>query len=118
MKGAGALSARVRAGQQQGVRGGSYPRECSLCQGSRRTLSRAILFGCMKGLPRRRENLRTFLGRHAPLEDGPHLPQGSPGEADNDISIHGLRSSYGQANDPTPRKAKTRTTDKMRYKAH
>ena len=37
---------------------------------SRQIPSRAILFGCMKGLPERREYLGTFLGCHAPPEGG------------------------------------------------
>ena len=65
----------------------------------------------MKGLTGRREHLGTFLGRHAPLEDGQHLSQGPSGEADSDISIPGLRSAHGQANNPAPRKAKARATN-------
>ena len=72
----------------------------------------------MEGLPVRREHLETFLGRHAPPEDGLHLPQGPPGEADSNISTLRLRSAHGQANDPAPRKAKARTIDRTRYKAH
>ena len=69
-EGAGVLSTEVRAEQQQRVWGGSYPRLYSLCQRSRQTPSRAILFGCMEGLLGRREHLETFFGRHATLEDG------------------------------------------------
>ena len=68
----------------------------------------------MKGFTGRREHLGTFLGRHAPPEDGPHLSQGPPREADSDISTPGLRSAHGQANDPAPREAKARTTVRTR----
>ena len=40
----------------------------------------------MEGLPRKREHLRTFFNRHAPPEDGQHLPQGPLGEADSNIN--------------------------------
>ena len=38
--------------------------------------------------------------------------EGPPGVADSNISTPGLRSAYGQANNPAPRKAETRATDK------
>ena len=72
----------------------------------------------MERLPGRKEHLGTFLGRHAPPEDGQHFPQGPPGEADGDISTLGLRSTHGQAKDPASSKAKASTTDRTRYKAH
>ena len=72
----------------------------------------------MEGLPGRKEHLGTFLGRHAPLEDGQLLSQGPPREADSDINTPRLRSAYGQANHLAPRKAKVRTTDRTRYEAH
>ena len=72
----------------------------------------------MEGLFERRKHVRTFLGRHAPLENGQHLPQRPPGEADSDISTPGLRSAHGQANDPAPRQTKVRATDRTRYKAY
>ena len=53
------------------------------------------LFGCMEGLPERREYLGTFLGRHASPEDGQHLPQRLHGEADSDISTSRLRFANG-----------------------
>ena len=68
----------------------------------------------MERLPRRREHLGTFLGSHAPPEDGQHLPQEPSGEADSDISTPALRSAYGQANNPAPRKVETRATDRTR----
>ena len=48
----------------------SYPRQYNLYQGSRRAPTRAILFGIIEELSRRREHLGTFLGRHAPPKDG------------------------------------------------
>ena len=72
----------------------------------------------MERLPGRREYLGTFFGGHAPLEDGQHLPQGSPGEADSDISTSGLRSAHGQADNPALHQTKARTTNRMCYKAH
>ena len=68
----------------------------------------------MEGLPRKKEHLRTFLGRYAPPEDGQHLPQGLPGEADNDISTPGLCFTHGQANNLAPREAKAKATNKTR----
>ena len=68
----------------------------------------------MKGLPGRREHLGTFLGCHTPPEDGQHLSQGPPGEADSDINTPGLRSAHGQANDSAPREAKARTAVRTR----
>ena len=105
-------SARVWAGQRQEVQGRSYLRQCSLCQGNRRTATRAKLFGGMEGWPGRRKYLRTFLGSHVPLEDGQHLPQESSAKADSDISTPGLPFAHGQANNPAPCKAKTRVTNK------
>ena len=66
----------------------------------------------MEGLPRRREYLEIFFGSHTSLENGQHLSQGPPGEANNDISTPGLRFAYGQANNPAPRKARIRTTNR------
>ena len=67
----------------------------------------------MKGLPGKRKRIRTFFGHHAPPEDGQHLPQGLPREADSNISTPRLRSAHGQANSPASHKAETRATDKM-----
>ena len=69
-KGTGVLSARFWAGQQQELWGRSDPGQYSLCQGSRQTPIRAILSSYMKELPQRRKHLETFLGHHAPSEDG------------------------------------------------
>ena len=68
----------------------------------------------MEELSERRKHLGNFLGSHALLEDGQHLPQGPSGEANNDISNPGLRFAYGQANNPALCKAKTRVTNKTR----
>ena len=68
----------------------------------------------MERLPRRKEHLGTFLGSHAPLEDGQHLLQGPSEEADSNISTPVLCSAHGQANNPAPREAKTRVTDRTR----
>ena len=72
----------------------------------------------MKGLSGRKEHLRTFLGRHAPPDDGQHFPQGPLGEADSNINTSGFHSAHGQANDPAPRQMKARATDRTRYKTH
>ena len=68
----------------------------------------------MEGLPGRKEHLRIFLGRHTPPEDGQHLPQGPPSEADSDISAPEFRSTHGQANNPVPHETKARVADRTR----
>ena len=73
----------------------------------------AILFGYMEGLLGKREHLGTFLGSHAPLEDGQHLSQRLSKEADNDISTSRIRSTNVQANNPALHKAETRAIDKI-----
>ena len=65
---------KVWAGRWQGVRVESYPKQCNLCQGSKQTPTRAILFGCMERVPGRREHLETFLGSHAFHKDDPEKP--------------------------------------------
>ena len=112
------FNTRIWAKWRQGVQGGSYPRQCSLCQGSRRIPIKAILFNYIEGLPKRREHLWTFLGSHAPPKDGQHLPQIPPGEANSDISTLRPHSAHGQTNNLVPRKAETRMTNKMHYKAY
>ena len=66
----------------------------------------------MKKLPRKREHLGTFLGRHALPEDGQYLTEGPSGEANSNITIPGLYSIHGLANNPNLRKAEMRATDK------
>ena len=67
-----------------------------------------------KGYPEEEKHLGTFLGYYAPSEDGQHLPQGPSGEVDSNISTPKHRSAQGQANDPAPREAKTKVTNRMR----
>ena len=66
----------------------------------------------MEELSRRRKHLKTFFGRYAPLEDGQHLLQGPPREADSTINTPELRFAQSQANNPALHKAETRATDK------
>ena len=95
----------------------SYLRQYSLCQRSRQTHTRAILFSYMERLLKRRKYLETFLSRYAPLENGQHLSQGSLGETNSDISSLRLPFAHGQVNNPALYKAKIRKTDKTCYKA-
>ena len=66
----------------------------------------------MEGLLRRKKHLGTFVGRHVPSDNSQHLPQGPFGEAKRNISIPGLCSAHGQANDLASCKAELRATDK------
>ena len=68
----------------------------------------------MEGLTGRKEYLGTFFSRYTPPEDGQHFLQGPPGEVNSNISIPALRSAYGQVNNPAPREAKARVTNRMR----
>ena len=68
----------------------------------------------MKRLSERKKHLKTFVGGHAPPEDGQHFPQGPPRKADSGISTPGLCFAYGQADSPAPRPTKIRATDRMR----
>ena len=68
----------------------------------------------MEGLLKRRKYLGTFVSSHAPPEDGQHLVQRRFREADSDISTPGLHCAHVQANNPAPRKAEIRATDKTR----
>ena len=111
-EGIGVLSARVWAGQWQKIRDGSYSRQYSLCQGSRQIPIRAILFGYIEKLPRWRKHLEIFLDSNAYPENGQHLLEELPGEADNNISTPGLRYAHGQANNSAPRKVETRVIKK------
>ena len=67
----------------------------------------------MEGLPKKKEYLRIFLGHHASLEDGQHLLQGLLREVNSNINTFRLHSAHGQANNPAPRKAETKVTNKM-----
>ena len=61
--------------------------------------------------------MKTFFGSHIPPENSQHLLQRLSKEANSDITIPGLCSTYGKANNQAFYKAKTKITGKKtRYK--
>ena len=72
----------------------------------------------MEELPRKREHVEIFFDSHASLEDGQHLPQEPPKEADSNSNTFGFHSAHGQVKNPAPCKLETRAAKKTRYEAY
>ena len=72
----------------------------------------------MERLPRIKKYLEAIFNSYATLEDGHHLPQRPPGEANSIISTLRLRLIYDKVNSLAFHEPETKVSSKKHYKMY